>query len=225
MSSNTHSIESMAVAPSELRLYTIAEASRLAFAPRQTVEHWVNAHFVVDTVSATTESPQLLTFADLISLLVVRELRKSGVGVETIRGAEEHLAKLWGTPKPFAHGDFQTGYGAIVTVIKDGERPAAVRGKSVQEILYELIKRDLKNVSYDAAKRAALWRPREHIALRPDLQFGQPCIEGTRVTTRTIRQFLSGGDTVQELAQEFDISVDKIEAALKYEEMLAKRRN
>ena len=208
----------------EYGLYTVAEGSRLASLPRQTVDGWLRSDIGVQTVSASAVSPPLLTFEDLITLFVVRELRRASVDIADIRGAERQLAERWHVRKPFAYGEFRTGYGAIVTVLKKGERPVAVAG-AVQEILYDLVKRDLRNVTYDARKRASLWRPSPHIALRPDIQFGQPCIEGTRVTTRTVSQYLAAGETVEALAEEFGITTAKLEAALAFEESLAKRRH
>lgn len=213
-----------AISIDTMGLYTVSEASRLVRAPRQTVNDWLHADLGGSSAqgSLSPTSSTLLTFAEMISLFVVRELRKASVDVEVIRDAEHNLARLWGVDKPFAHGEFQTGYGAIVTILEN--RHVAIAGKAVQEILYELIKSDLRNVTYDAQQRARKWQPRDFISLRPDLQFGQPCIEGTRITTRTVAQYLGGGDTIEELAEEFEISIDQIKAALLYEESLAKRR-
>jgi uncharacterized protein (DUF433 family) len=208
----------------DLRLYTVQDASRLMETPRQTVTTWVSSGVGIDVKSSPTNARFLLTFGDLISLFVVRGLRKAGVEIPDIKAAEHSLAALWGVAKPFAYGEFRTGYGAIVTELKKGEQPVAVRG-AIQEILYSLVKNDLTNVTYDAEQRARRWRATEFISLRPDLQFGQPCIDGTRITTRAVRQFVLGGESLEELAEDLNVPVTQLEAALRYEEKLAKRRN
>lgn len=203
-------------------LYTISDAGRLSRTPRKTVDRWVHLGGRPQALYQAPGQVHLLTFEDLISLLTVRELRKSGVDVETIKDAEQNLAQVWGVEKPFAHGLFRTGYGAIITVIAERERPVAV-AKAIQEVLYELIEQELCDVSYDAAQRASRWQPAAHVTLQPDLQFGQPCIEGSRVTTRTVYQFIGGGESFDELSADLDIPVEKLRAAYEYEESLWRR--
>ncbi len=208
----------------DLPIYTIADAGRLARTPRKTVSDWVRAGVVVRPHEEALRHAALLTFEDLISLLTVRELRKARVDIETIKQAEAHLARLWDVAKPFAHGRFKTGYGAIITTLEERGRPVAV-GRAIQEILYELIERELRNVSYDVDQRAQQWRPAMYVTLAPDLQLGKPCIEGTRVTTRTVYQFVAGGESFEELADDLGVALEKLRAAYEYEEALWKRPN
>src|SRR4051794_28546060 len=48
------------------------------------------------------------SFSDLISLFVVRELRRAGVQPRAIRDAEAHFRKLWHTDRPFARESIAT---------------------------------------------------------------------------------------------------------------------
>ncbi len=208
----------------DLPIYTIADAGRIARTPRRTVSEWVRAGVLVRPREEVLRYSAVLTFEDLISLLTVRELRRAGVHIETIKHAEANLSRLWGVPKPFAHGRFKTGYGAIITTLQERERPVAV-GHAIQEIHYELIERELQNVSYDVDQRASRWQPVRYIVLEPDVQLGQPCIEGTRVTTRTVYQFVAGGESFEELAEDLGIDVERLRAAYEYEETLWKRLN
>jgi uncharacterized protein (DUF433 family) len=126
--------------------------------------------------------------------------------------------------KPFAFGGIRTGYHAIITVLREGERSVAVGG-AIQEILEELVEKDLRDVTFDATEHAREWRAAEHVLIAPSRQLGQPCVEGTRVTTRTVYQFISGGESFEELREDLDIPVEKLKAAYRFEESLAKRRN
>lgn len=208
----------------DLGLYTLSDAGRLARIPRRTVARWAELGAEAKPLYSHPGVARLLTFEDLISLFVVRALRKAHVELPVIKSAERRLAQLWGVDSPFAHGSFKTRYGVIVTSLTEGERPVAV-GAAIQEILYELIEHDLKDVSYDAAQRASAWRPVAFVLLRPDVQFGQPCIAGTRVTTRTAYQFVAGGEPVDEIAADLAVTVEQLEAAYRFEESLAKRLN
>lgn len=208
-------------------IYTIADAGRFTWTPQKTVRRWVElgisgAHPSHEVATGS----HLLSFDDLISLLTVRELRRAKVDLEVIKDAEANLANLWGVERPFAHGRIRTGYGAIVTALQVGERPVSVT-KGIQEILIELIDHELSDVTFDANQQANLWQPHgyQHVALRPDLQWGLPCIEGTRITTRTVWQFIAGGESFDELSEDLEVSVDKLRAAYRYEESIAKPSN
>jgi uncharacterized protein (DUF433 family) len=206
--------------PTELGLYTIPEAGRLARTNRSTVASWVRAGVGAEPLYDVAGQSTLLTFDDLISLLVVRELRKAEVPMLTVKRIEAQLAQLWHVKRPFASGHFSTRYGAVVTSVDDVVHPVAVTG-AVQEIFYELIKNDLRDVSYDAELRARSWRPTAYVLIRPDLQFGAPCVEGTRVTTRTIREYLDAGESIEELAHEFHLTSEQIAAVSQWEKSLA----
>ena len=202
-------------------LYTIPDAGRLTRIHRNTVGTWVKLGFV-DAEQGS--SNRLLSFEDLISLRVVGKLRAAGVELTNIKDAEIQLAKQWHVAKPFATGRFRTAYGAIVTALQEGERPVAVSA-AIQEILLELIQKDLKDVGYDERDRAHLWKASDFVLLRPDLQFGQPCVEGTRVTTRTVVQFIAGGESYEDLSQDLDVAIPKLRAAVRFEESLSARLN
>jgi uncharacterized protein (DUF433 family) len=54
------------------------------------------------------------------------------------------------------------------------------------------------------------------ISMDPDVRFGKPCIAGTRIDVATIVGGLAGGDTVEAVAEQYQLSVDQVRAALSY---------
>jgi uncharacterized protein (DUF433 family) len=54
------------------------------------------------------------------------------------------------------------------------------------------------------------------IVVDPTVRFGRPTIQGTRVPVDLVLAKLSGGMTAQEVADEYELSVDDVLAALAY---------
>ena len=54
------------------------------------------------------------------------------------------------------------------------------------------------------------------IVVDPAIRFGKPIIEGTRVPVDLLLARLSGGMTVAEVAGEYDVTIEDIQAALAY---------
>ena len=54
------------------------------------------------------------------------------------------------------------------------------------------------------------------IVVDPAIRFGKPVIAGTRVPIDLIVAKLAGGMTVEEVAEEYDISLEDVRAALGY---------
>ena len=55
------------------------------------------------------------------------------------------------------------------------------------------------------------------IVTKPDVMFGQPCIDGTRVSTSILGTRWASGDTIAELAADYDLGEADIVAALRFE--------
>jgi len=54
------------------------------------------------------------------------------------------------------------------------------------------------------------------IAVDPEVHFGKPVVEGTRVPVNVVVGAVAAGDSMEEVAREYGISVDDVRAALSY---------
>ncbi len=55
-----------------------------------------------------------------------------------------------------------------------------------------------------------------HIVVDPKVRFGKPVIQGTRVPVEIVIGKLAGGMSAQDVATEYEISVEDVQAALSY---------
>ena len=56
----------------------------------------------------------------------------------------------------------------------------------------------------------------EHITVQPNVRIGKPVIAGTRVPVDLIVGKIAGGMTTEEVMQEYDLTREQVQAALKY---------
>lgn len=54
------------------------------------------------------------------------------------------------------------------------------------------------------------------ISIDPKVRFGKPVIGGTRVPVELVIGKLAGGMTMEEVAREYDLTLDDLRAALRY---------
>lgn len=161
------------------------------------------------------------SFGDLISLFVVRELKLKGVRPRVIREAENYLRKKWKTDRPFISDEIKTdGCGVFVDdeLIAGGQMESADRHG--QQVMREAVSERLTHVRYDHGT-ASNWTPMRHVLVDPQVQFGEPVIEGTRIPTGSVVDMTSYA-TTDEVASEFGITTEQAEAALKFERRLSK---
>lgn len=188
------------------------------------------------TLSATTVSRWITTisnsdhaarrpdysFADLVSMLVVRNLVDLGMQIREIHEAEIHLREVYGIDRPFLSVKLKTDgvdvfYEASPSLVE--QLTSANRGG--QEVIRPAIAAALSGVNYHNGL-AAEWSPLDGIVLDPTIQFGEPCIAETRITTRLIADLINDSGVDPSLvALSYRIGEDAVRRALQFEERLA----
>lgn len=155
------------------------------------------------------------SFADLISLFVVRELKRKGVRTRDIRTAEAYLRDKWGTERPFVSGEIKTdGRGIFVDDdLIAGQIEAAER--TGQQVLREAISERLDSVGYDDGW-AIYWTPADGVLVDPRVQFGEPVVSGTRIPTQAISDMAVWANP-GEIAKQFGVTATEVRGALSFE--------
>lgn len=219
----------MATAHSELwrkRLnvpaYRIMEAARYARTSNQTIRNWekIRGNSSVVTGRDVRED---LSYLQLIEVGVVAAMRKSGVRLDTIRDARKYLSAEFNSAFPFAQYRFKTdgkqlflGYDQIIKSEKDKLLNVTKRGQLAwNEILSGL----LQEFEYDSEIGTVLrWRVAgtdNPIRIDPRVAFGSPHVSG--VATWVLRDRWNSGESVADIAEDYDLSSDLVTAALRFE--------
>lgn len=160
------------------------------------------------------------SFVDLVSLAVVAELCNRQVLEREVRRGVQMLAEHFGFDRPLAHREvvevLATSGGAFLAKLGGGWFDI---GRGGQGAFEEILKIYMRKVTYDQVGVAALWTPAPHVVLDPAIQAGAPCVEGTRIPTSTIVDLLEE-QTLEEVAEEYDLTFDEVSAAQQFEARL-----
>lgn len=189
----------------------------------QTVKAWEKSYSHLSSVVSHRNPRDGLSFLQLIEVAVVARLRKKGVKLDEIRRARDYFSKRLESPYPFAKEAFKTdGVDILIDFRKsDGgvytDRMIAANREG-QMIWSEVISERLDEFNYERNGYAIQWflRGREHaILVDPRLSYGSPSVKG--VMTRVLKSRWKLGETVSEIADDFDISKKLVLRALEFE--------
>jgi uncharacterized protein (DUF433 family) len=96
--------------------------------------------------------------------------------------------------------------------------------KPAQLVFDEVIRQYMTPIhhgmEFDASGRSIVWRPWKGVKIDPEIQFGAPCIEGTRIETESIWSFSRSGTSAERLAELYEVQRSAVEAALAWEGLL-----
>lgn len=163
------------------------------------------------------ELGELFSFWDLLSLRVIAELSSRGVPRNQIATGARYLADELGTDRPFAHQGLATvGRGFFADV--DCWVDVGLGGQQAFQVVVEPL---LKPITFDESGMAAIWRPYTSVWINPKVQAGSPCVDGTRIPTATLAQLHVAGLEFEDLSDDYQLSLQQVEAAIRYENSLA----
>jgi uncharacterized protein (DUF433 family) len=210
--------------PSDLGLYSQTEAARYSDIPLSTVRRWLSRNHELDR-------EELASFDDFVSLLFVRALRLRRVRYADIVAAERDLQERTGHLYPFVHEALWVSGRDVLVRVPDEEDAylsANRRGQLTLPSVTHPERVELPTLVADVRVqlsyvdgRVGSWRPAQRIAARPLVQFGQTCIEGTRVTTKALFEAALAGDDVPTLARLYSTTESDVTRAIAWEQTLA----
>ncbi len=185
------------------------------------VLRWIRGALVAPERQELRAWELTINFEDLVTCQVITLLREAGFSLQRIRAAEDFYADFFKIPKPFAYAPFWHTFPDILTKV-DGRLLSGTRGGQYAfDFLAEYTKPVLSDLEFrDDTGRPCRWRPCEGISLKPNIQFGQPCIDGTRIPTSALWGYYNAGDRVDFIAESYGIEVAEVERALRWERRL-----
>lgn len=229
MTINVQDFKGIYLAP-EAALYLNATLKRDV--PRIEVIRSINSRNLIHWIRVGLTSPELTTvpgkelligFEDLISMRVIAILRALGVSWNKIHKAEYWLREQTGYIRPFAIERVWTETSEVFANFYEGFVAASRGGQLTFNGMldqYLTSVQDMMFVQHDGVKVAASWSPHEDIVISPRVQFGEPCIKGTRIRTRVINELIVGGDTIPYVMNSFELTEQQITHVMEWENRL-----
>ena len=162
----------------------------------------------------------------LICLLHFESPDSKGVPLKDITQATPRLREELGVHWPFAGKEMWNPYKPI-SMIADKIRKTR-HFKAERKTIYNLF--DLQRrgrldtnigLEFGVDGMASAWFPANDIKIDPNFVSGSPCLAGTRIPTGIIIGMVKAGDSVEELAEDYEVAEERISNAVKLEKQLA----
>ncbi|MBP9656102.1 MAG: DUF433 domain-containing protein, partial [Rhodocyclaceae bacterium] len=208
--------------------YSLTEAARYLKLPVATLRSWVVGRAYPRGESVATfrpllkparKQPPLLSFYNLIEAHVLRSLRtEHGVAIRELRRAIAYAERTLKIERLLLNRDLRTHagevfleeYGKLINLSTSG-----------QIAMRRLLEEHLKRVEWDQWQFPVRLYPyvsaepttERPIAIDPDIAFGRPVVIRTGVSTEAIAGRIDAGETVEALAQDYDLKPEEIEEA------------
>ena len=219
--------------PRDQAAYTLAEAARYLKLASATLRAWVAGRPYpkaggVGRFQPLIRPPQLqppiLSFWNLIEAHVLRSLRTDhGVSVKALRQALEYAERSLKIERLLLRKELRTDagqvfldrYGELINLSASGQL-------AMRRLFDEHLKRvewgewqfPVRLYPFVSGETPITERP---IAIDPKIGFGRPVVVRMGISTGTIAERIDAGETVQELASDYDLSPTEIEQAVLYE--------
>lgn len=213
--------------------YTLAEAARYARLPVATLRSWVlgrqyptaegKAEFP-PLIRPASRKPSWLSFSNLIEAHVLRSLRaEHGVSVKELRRALTYAEKTLGIDRLLLRSELRTGAGKVF-LDRYGELIELTA--SGQLAMRRLFEEHLKRIEWDSSQFPVRLYPflsasapsgDRPIVIDPRIAFGRPVVVSRGIATSTIAERVDAGESVADIATDYDLAQSEIEQAVVYE--------
>lgn len=236
-----------------LGLFPLPEAARLAQIDPCTARRWAEgypftykgekriSHGVMPLALERIGGHRDLTFAELLTLRLVKAFKAAGLALPTIKRVAERAASDYGLAMPFVSRMFHTDGRKVFIELQQepaaNDEPAITeRERKLIEVLTgqhqfaEVVEPSLfANVDWQDDLASRWWPLGKSCAviLDPQVVFGAPHIEGTRVPTEVIAAAVraegGGGAAIQAVAEWHHLTPQQIQDAVRFETEWFKR--
>lgn len=211
--------------PRELPSYSIAETSHYLNIPVSTLRYWgFGKDSIRPIIKIADRKKRSLSFLNLIEAHILEAiLREHKIPLIKIRKALNYLQKEFSSKHPLSEQEFETNgmdlfiekYGQLINISKEGQ--LAIR--NLLKSYLKRIKRDTSGIPiklYPFTRRQEDLSPMDAV-IDPEISFGRPVIDGTDSITAIIAERYKAGESIDELATDYDCKKHAIEEAIRCE--------
>ena len=158
-----------------------------------------------------------IDFSTLISLRLICFLRSCEVPLKVLTEATPRLRVGLSVKWPYASKSLWNYPVSPLSSATDAVIPVD-RGLA---ILAKSNALDPSGLEFGADGLACAWLPVKDIKIDPRFVSGSPCLAGTRIPTWIFPGMVKGGDSIEEIADDYGIAKERVENALEWERQLA----
>jgi len=216
--------------PRESPAYSILEAAHYLSVPAATVRYWATGQNGYEPlINIPAYDPALLSFLNMVELHVLAAIRrKHSVPMPKVRKAIDYLQSQTAKSAisrrhPLISQQLETDgldlfierYGQLVNISRAGQ----IAMREVLSTALKRIERDTKGIPVRLFPftRNQIERAPAIVVMDPSLSAGRPVIAGTGLATEIIAERYKAGDSIRELAKDYERKPAEIEEAIRCE--------
>ncbi len=219
--------------PRDIPIYSVKDAARYLRIPYTTIRSWTvgrkypvlkGSKIFPPLISVKQKKPLLLSFTNLVEVHVLRAIRNHHkINLDKVRMALDYLDREFDIPHPLAQDKFHTDgvnlfieyYGSLINVSSQG-----------QLVLKNLLHRHLQRIESDdtglAIKLYPFTRSNEEnnprlVVIDSRIAFGRLAIAGIGIATSVVVERYHAGESMEDLAHDYDCDFQSIEEAIRCE--------
>lgn len=220
-------------------IYTISETAKLTGVTWARVRHWIRGDLrnpegvrtpvppIVETEYDKPDSIYVLSFLDLIEIMMIDKFRRWGVSVRAIRRAHESAKDIFSSTHPFAIQKFWTDRRDILTYVGNETRDKVlINLRKDQYELREITKMFIKKIDISKEGISLRWWPMDHsrhVVLDPERSFGQPIVADEGVPTIILANAVKAERSIERVSMWYNVDLEAVKSAYKYETEYTKR--
>jgi uncharacterized protein (DUF433 family) len=219
--------------PRDIPTYSIGDVARYLRIPSGTIRSWTVGR-KYPTANGSCEfkplikirgfRPRLLSFTNLVEIHVLRAIRKHHkLQLDKVRTALDYIDEQFQLPHPLARERFRTDG---VDLFIERYNSLVNTSKREQTELKDAFNAHLERIEPDdtglAIKLYPFTRSEEEdnphiVVIDPQISFGRLIIAGTGISTRVLADRYRAGDSIDDLAYDYDCERLSIEEAIRCE--------
>lgn len=221
--------------PKPRGLYKIREAARLVTwadgralnkqLSKQQARDWVDKGVGLLRWADIPNGKKRISFRDLISLRLIFRLHSQGLSLKVMKEDAPRLKRVLGVEYPYASRVLwepsDPGFGKLVP-----NAGVSAHRKESWEMIYQRLQYAHPpgfhhGLEFDKDGEACAWQPAAGVLIKPGIFSGSPCLAGTRIATWIIGGMAEEGDTVEEIADWYDVDEERVKDVVEWERQLA----
>lgn len=219
--------------PRLLPAYTVLDAARYLLVPVATLRSWVAGRpyptkkgqkYFSPVVIPSLSNKSVLSFVNLVEIHVLDAIRREHrIPLDKVRVAIDYLRREFDSKHPLADHRFETDgmdlfiqqYGSLINITRSGQL-------AIRQLLQAHLRRVERDPSGVAIRLYPFTRKRlqnepKLIVIDPAISFGKPVMVGSGIPTSIVAERYKAGESIEELAADYERSRLDIEEAIRCE--------
>ena len=209
-------------------IYTFSEASKLTGIHVNTLRAWFlgttsRQPLGIGDYADAPSGEHIISFLDLIDVLIVGKLRQTGVSLQYLRRIREELIREFETAHPFSCARLLTDGKRVFVHLADEYGEEELKDiLTRQQAFPEILTPYLEQIDYNPQTQLAhCWHITSGVVLDPGRSFGKPIIDSAGIPSSILASAFRANDEDADLVADwYSVTAEEVRSAVDFESWL-----